>query len=179
MPLLRRWPTLAALLAAVLVWFGNSGDTAGAVEGLGAAVLLLPLEYVILNQLGRRAASWPVLGGIVVAVFVVELLDVLPLQTAVLAAALVLLIAGGITGTPNGRKTFSVQAAGMVLFGALALIGLAVDPGVGKYVVAAGWLLHGAWDVVHWRRNSVVSRSYAEACGILDISVGLLLVFVL
>jgi hypothetical protein len=54
-------------------------------------------------------------------------------------------------------------------FGALALIGLAVDPELGRYLVAAGWLLHGLWDFVHLHMNKVVARSYAEWCGVIDI----------
>jgi hypothetical protein len=43
--------------------------------------------------------------------------------------------------------------------------------------VAAGWFLHGLWDFVHLRRNAVVSRSYAEWCGVVDILIAVRLVF--
>lgn len=47
-----------------------------------------------------------------------------------------------------------------------------MEPDVGRYVVAAGWFLHGVWDTVHLRLDRVVSRSYAEFCGVFDILVG-------
>jgi hypothetical protein len=175
----RRWPTAVALAAAALIWGGGLGDVAGAVSGLGPVILLLALEYLILNQIGRRAASWPVIGGIVAAVFVIELLDVVDLTTVVVAVALVLLVWGAVRGTPNGRAAFGVQAAGMLGFAALALVGMAVDPDLGRYLVAAGWLLHGIWDFVHLKLGRVVSRTYAEACGVIDVAVAAMLLFLL
>jgi hypothetical protein len=46
---------------------------------------------------------------------------------------------------------------------------LAVDPELGRWVVAAGWFLHGVWDFVYLRLDKVVARSYAEWRGVLDI----------
>ena len=48
---------------------------------------------------------------------------------------------------------------------------LAADPELGRYLVAAGWLLHGIWDFAHLRLNKVVARSYALWCGILDVGI--------
>lgn len=36
-------------------------------------------------------------------------------------------------------------------------------------VIAAGWAAHGMWDLWHLRRDQVVSRSYAQWCGVFDI----------
>ncbi|MFD0685245.1 hypothetical protein [Actinomadura fibrosa] len=175
--LLRRWPTAVALAAAALIWSGGMEDLADTVSGLGEAVLLLPLEYLILDRIGRRGASWPVVGAMVAVVVAVDLLDAVPLSGVVVAMALVLLVWGAVGGTPNGRGSFRLQAAGMLGFGAIALVALAVDPDVGRYLVAAGWLLHGAWDAVHLKLDKVVSRSYAEACGVVDVAVGAMLLF--
>jgi hypothetical protein len=60
--------------------------------------------------------------------------------------------------------------------GLLVLDGLAVDPDVGRYVVAAAWLLHGVWDLVYFRLDTVVARSYAEFCGVVDVLVAAALV---
>jgi hypothetical protein len=57
----------------------------------------------------------------------------------------------------------------MLGFGALALAAMAVDPDVGRYLVAAAWLLHGVWDLVYFRLDTVVARSYAEFCGVVDV----------
>jgi hypothetical protein len=69
-----------------------------------------------------------------------------------------------------------VQALGMVGFGALALVALSVDPDLGRYLVAAGWFLHGIWDFVHLWLDKVVARSYAEWC-VIDVLVAAQLVF--
>ncbi|MGC4959621.1 hypothetical protein ACLQ2P_41035 [Actinomadura citrea] len=177
--LLRRWPTAVALAAAALIVGGGLGDLDEAVSGFGELMLLLPLEYLILDRIGRRGASWPVVGSLVVAIVAIDILDVVPLSAVIVAAALVLLVWGVVAGTPDGRAIFGAQAAGMLGFGAIALVGLAVDPDLGRYLVAAGWLLHGVWDVVHLKLDKVVSRSYAEACGVVDMAVAAMLVFLL
>ena len=64
---------------------------------------------------------------------------------------------------------FRTQALGMVGFGAIVLVGLAVDPDLGRYIVAAGWFGHGLWDVAQLRSDTVVSRSFAEWCAVIDI----------
>jgi Ni/Fe-hydrogenase subunit HybB-like protein len=66
-------------------------------------------------------------------------------------------------------RRFRVQTLGMLRFGALALAGLAVDPDVGRYLVAAGFFLHGVWDFVYFRLDRVVARSHAEWCCVLDV----------
>lgn len=177
--LMRRWPTAVALASAALILGGGLGDLDEAVSGFGELVLLLPLEYLILDRIGRRGASWPVVGALVVAIVAIDMLDVVPLSAVIAATALVLLVWGAVAGTPDGRATFGAQAAGMLGFGAIALAGLAVDPDLGRYLVAAGWLLHGVWDAVHLKLDKVVSRSYAEACGVVDVAVAAMLVFLL
>ncbi|WP_141579023.1 hypothetical protein [Actinomadura sp. WMMA1423] len=176
---LRRWPTAVALAAAALMLGGGLGDVDEAVSGFGEALLLLPLEYLIVNRIGRRAASWPVVGCMVVVTLAVGMLDVVPLSAVFVAAALVLLVWGAVAGAPDGRGAFGVQAAGMLAFGAVALTALAVDPDLGRCLVAAGWFLHGVWDAVHLKLDKAVSRSYAEACGVIDILVAAMLVFLL
>ncbi|MEV0663321.1 hypothetical protein ACIBI3_07155 [Actinomadura luteofluorescens] len=177
--LVRRWPTAVALAAAALIFGGGLGDLDEAVSGFGELMLLLALEYLILDRIGRRGASWPVIGAMVVAMLAIGMLDVVPLSAVIVAAALVLLVWGAIAGTPNGRAVFGAQAAGMLGFGAIAFASLAVDPDLGRYLVAAGWFLHGVWDAVHLKLGKVVSRSYAEACGVVDVAVAAMLVFLL
>ncbi|GAB2987579.1 hypothetical protein [Saccharothrix stipae] len=60
------------------------------------------------------------------------------------------------------------QLAGVVVFGAVAAVALLVDPDVGRYVVAAGWLAHAAWDLVHFRAKLVVPTWYALGCVVVD-----------
>ncbi|MGW9592894.1 hypothetical protein ACWHLZ_21565 [Streptomyces chartreusis] len=69
------------------------------------------------------------------------------------------------------------QAGGAVLFCGLALAGLAVDADLGRCLVAAGWFLHGVWDFVHLWRDKVLSRTFAEWCGVIDVLVAAQLLF--
>jgi hypothetical protein len=67
----------------------------------------------------------------------------------------------------------------MLGFGAIALSAIFVDTDLGGYLVAAGLIGHAAWDAVHYVRNSVVARSYAEYCAVLDLLVGATILFIL
>ncbi|MEU4579690.1 hypothetical protein [Nonomuraea sp. NPDC023979] len=94
-----------------------------------------------------------------------------------LALALVALFWGVIDKRVRRSPEFRLQAAGMILFGAMAFTGLALAPEVGRYVIADGWLLHGICDFVHLQRGKVVARSDAEWCGVLDALIAFELVF--
>jgi hypothetical protein len=172
----RRWPTGVAV-AFSLIGLAGAGDLAGTVGSYGEVLFVLPLIYLIVNQSGRPGASWPVLGVLVSAMLALQALDVVSPLLVMVSAALVLLVWGVVGGTPHGHATFGVQAAGMLAFGAVAAVGLALDPDIGVYIVAAGWLLHGVWDFVHLKFDRVVSRTYAEWCGVYDILVAAELLF--
>ncbi|NUP24558.1 MAG: hypothetical protein HOZ81_52610 [Streptomyces sp.] len=168
----RRWPTaLAVAVVALNVIASGSQDVADAVGGFGETLPLLPLIYLVVNQIGKPQATWPVLGAGMVAVFVLPFQDVIAPSTVLVALALALLAWGAVRGTPHGRATFGLQAMGALLFCGLALAGLAVDPDLGRYLVAAGWFFHGVWDFVHLRLDKVVSRTFAEWCGVIDVCV--------
>jgi hypothetical protein len=174
----RRWPTLLA----VAVWVLNlvasgSQDVTDAVDGFGEVLPLLPLTYVVVHQLGTPRATWPVLGAGLVAIFGLPLQDAVAPSTVLVGLALAVLVWGAVRGTPHGRTGLGIQAAGTLFFAGLALAGLAVDPDLGRWFVAAGWLFHGGWDFVHLRRHAVVSRTFAEWCGVVDVLVGVQLLF--
>ncbi|QOV40271.1 hypothetical protein IM697_18805 [Streptomyces ferrugineus] len=176
--LTRRWPTALAVVVCVfnMATYGSE-DLAGAVGGMGETLPLLPLIYLMVNQLGRPRYTWPVLGAGLVAVFGLGAQDAVAPSTVLVAFAATLLAWGTVRGTPNGRATFGAQAVGAVLFCGLALAGLAVDPDLGRYLVAAGWFCHGVWDFVHLRLDKVVSRTFAEFCGLIDVFVAVQLLF--
>lgn len=94
-------------------------------------------------------------------------------------AILALASAIGVVGLRHrpGRRELLIQIGGLVLFGGLALVGLTVAPDSARYVLAAAWFAHGVWNLVHLRRDAVVSRSYAEWCGVLDILIAAELLF--
>jgi hypothetical protein len=164
----RRWPLFLGVAAGVDVFVDGAGD---AYAGYGEVLPYLALLYVVLAVLRRRGASWPVLAVILLPIIGLRFQD--QVEPAVVALALGLAVA--VWGVAHGRHRdhdFRLQVAGMAGFAALALAGLAVDPDLGRYLVAAGWLAHGAWDFVHLAKDRVVSRSYAQWCGTLDVMVG-------
>ena len=173
-PVLRRWPTvLAAGLAVANLGGGESDD---AVQALADVLLLLPLLYLIVAAMRRRRASWPVLVVLVAAMIALWAVDVVAPSAVVVAVALLVLVVGAVRGQ-LASGTFRLQAWGMLGFGVVALAGLAVDPDLGRYVVAAGWFGHGIWDLVHLRADKVVSRSYAEWCAVVDVLIAIELAF--
>jgi hypothetical protein len=164
------WPVALALGMAALS-FGGSQSAEG-LAGLSGALMLLPLEYLVVAKLRRRQASWPVLVVLITPFIVLRALDLIAPSTVYTAAvALAVLVWGAVDGRLRRPDPFRVQALGMLGFGAIALAGLAVDPDLGRYLVAAGWFGHGIWDFVHLKLDKVVARSYALWCGILDIGI--------
>lgn len=96
--------------------------------------------------------------------------------------ALVYLIFGAARGKLRRPGVLRLQTAGLLGFGALAVLALFLDPAVGHYVVAAGWFGHAFWDVAHHRDLAqhrsigVVPRWYAEVCFVVDLLIGASLV---
>lgn len=167
-------PALAAGMTALTL---SDESSAEEVTALAEALLLLPLLYLVVAGLGRREASWPVLVILVVPFVALRALDVVAPATAISAVAAIVLVWGAVAGRLHRPGAFRVQALGMIGFGALALAGLVLAPEPAVYAVAAGWFLHGVWDLVHLIRGTVVSRSYALWCGVLDILIAAELLF--
>lgn len=173
--LCRRWPTMLAIGVAATLW---------GVDTVTAAQLLpvLPLLYLVLFVLRRPEASWPALLVSVVALSALEVQDVVEPVLAVTALAGLVVLASAVRpgrpGKPDERGGLAWQIAGYVVFAGAAAVALLVAPEVARWVLAAGWLGHGAWDLVHLRRREVVSPSYAEWCATLDVLVAFQLVFV-
>ncbi|MEV4513130.1 hypothetical protein AB0K00_29670 [Dactylosporangium sp. NPDC049525] len=94
-------------------------------------------------------------------------------------AALGYLVAAHLRGEPAAgsarRPARRRQVAGVALFTAVALAALLLDPAIGQYVLAAGWVGHAAWDWAH-RDGSVVPRWYVDFCLPLDLLVAASLV---
>lgn len=89
------------------------------------------------------------------------------------AAVLVLmpvayLLFGWARGELGETRQLAIQLAGLVVFSALAAEAVMVGGTAGRYVVAAGWLGHAAWDLFHHRTGRVVPRAYAEWCLVVD-----------
>ncbi len=169
----RRWPTALAVAFAVVLLTG--ADVQGNLAQLAA---VLPLEYLLVAKLGRRDLTWPLFAGTFFLTLVVTAIDAVPLSAVLATMALLVLVWGAIDRQLLRPGELQVQALATVGFGTLVLVGLTINPDVGLYVVAATWLLHGVWDVVHIWRDKVVSRGYAEWCAVLDVLIAFGLVFV-
>ena len=159
----RRWPALLAVACSGLMW--------GVDTVTGAHLLvLLPLLYVVVAAIGRPLLVWPALlaGSLLVVV--------LNAQDRVDAATALIVIAAAVGGAGLlrrvGRAEATIQLAGLLVFGGVAVLALHAGPDLARALVAAGWLGHGLWDLVHLRRRAVVPSAYAEWCGVLDVLVG-------
>jgi hypothetical protein len=151
------------------------------VGGLSEALLLFALGYLAAAVIRRRRATW------LVAVVGVGALAALRLQgwvepwVAMIVAAFAFVLWGAARGQLWPPGDLMLETAGMAVFAVIALAAVSVDPGLGLYVVAAGWAGHAAWDFAHLRADRVVSRSFAEWCGVFDLfgAVGILAVAML
>jgi hypothetical protein len=172
--LVHRWPTALGVAVAALAAFDLQGGTE-----LAALTMLMPVVYVGAAALDRRRFAWAVLlAGIAVLTVVPSASQIVP-SVIFLVAALVFLIAGIARGQWRRPGGLPLQTVGMLAFGSTVLVAIYVDPDLGGYLVAIGLLGHAAWDAVHYVRNRVVTRSYAEFCAVLDLLVGAAVLFVL
>ncbi|MGN6753810.1 MAG: hypothetical protein ACTHJJ_14810 [Intrasporangium sp.] len=136
----------------------------------------------LLERLARR---WPTALG--VAATGASLAVVAPIPTSartwlgaacLLAAAVIYLVWGAARGELGERRWRTAQTIGVVGFGAVALAVVVADPAAARYVLAAGWIAHAAWDVVHHHAGRVVPRWYAETCMACDLTVAAVLLTV-
>jgi hypothetical protein len=171
--LLHRWPSALGLAVAVLqLAFGGDRESVAIVVG---AALLCYLGAAALN---RRWVAWAGIPGGTVVVFVSKLTGV-PWWIGIGVVAIALVVVGLVIRAP--RPALTAQTGAMLGYGSLAVTALFLAPRVG--LVLAGLVLaaHGIWDLVHYRRDRVVSRSLAEFCMLLDVPLGvgvILLAFV-
>jgi hypothetical protein len=127
--------------------------------------------------IGALTRRWPAALGVVAAVNSLVLLARFPTPVqvwvsafCVLLAAVIYLTWGTARGDLGDRRLLTAQTAAVLGFGAIALAAVAVDPAAARYVLAAGWLTHATWDIVHHRLGRVVPRWYAETCLVADLT---------
>lgn len=134
---------------------------------------VLPLIYVVLVAIGRRTATWPVLAALTAGYLVLDHYSV-DTFTVTAVLALVLTVVAALSAR---RREAGLQAAAFAAFFAVALLAMYLDRTAGILLIAGGWFGHGLWDLWHLLRDRVVARSFAEACGVLDVlaAIGLLL----
>jgi hypothetical protein len=170
--LIHRWSTVLGIAVAAMTAYDLELD-AGSVSSLAALVVLMALVKDGAAALDRRRAAWVVFLAALAVMIVLLLVDPGSAPSVVLlVAALVLVVVGAVRGQLRRPGGLKLQAAGMLGFGVVAIMALYADPRVGGYLVAFALLGHAAWDAYYYLRDRVVSRSYAEFCGVLDLLVG-------
>ena len=137
-------------------------------QSLADVLPMLAWAYLAAAVLQRRQATWVVALVAVAALVALRLQDWVDPVVAWLVAALALVLWGAVRGQLRRRGALVLETAGMVGFTAIALAAVSVDADLGRYIVAAGWFGHAAWDFAHFRADKVVSRSFAEWCAVFD-----------
>jgi hypothetical protein len=130
------------------------------------------------NWSGALARRWPTALGAIAAVNSLVLLARFPAQVhtwvsawCLLLAAVIYLTWGAVRDEYGHRRLLTAQTAAVLGLGAVAMTAVTVTPDAARYVLAAGWLAHAAWDLVHHRIGRVVPRWYAETCLVADLTV--------
>lgn len=152
----------------------HGGTIAGGTTTLtpATAVGVAALCYLAAAATRTRWVAWlgvPVFSGLAFA----GLLGFLPWWALFVLVGAVLLAVGVVAGA--GRVT-AVQAAAMLGFFGIAVVALYLAPRAGLALAGVVLAAHALWDVQHYRRDVVVSRSMAIFCVGLDVTVGALCV---
>lgn len=175
-----RWPTALAVVAAVaagsvIVLFDREADY------FGPSIAVMAGIYLAAFAIGRPWTAWPafvVLSAVVTALQFGYTHGTLSFDAPV-GMALVLVVLWLWTLARRryaDARTFTVQTAGMVGFGALTLLCAAVEPRWGALLAGVGILGHAGWDAYHFAVDRVVNRPWSEFCGVLDVLVGAALI---
>jgi hypothetical protein len=161
----RHWPVAVGLFGAAFVTiFSPQRDT------ITISLLVALTCYLAAAALEVRWVSWaaiPVASALVVAG---RLADIEPWY--VFAGASVVLVLIGLLRRAS-RTALAAQSLAMVAYGGIAVAALTLGPVAGAVLASLALTAHVVWDVIHYRRNAVVSRSLAEACMFFDVPLGL------
>jgi hypothetical protein len=139
-------------------------------ETVVISLLVALLCYLAAAALGVKWVAWtaiPVASALVVAGALIGIEPWFVLGGVAISLVIVGLVARA------SRTALAAQSLALVAYGGIALIGLALSPAVGAVLASLTLMAHAVWDVIHYRRNAVVSRSLAEACIAFDVLLGL------
>lgn len=174
--LVDRWPSaLGVVLAAAGIVVIAMTDHV--VAYFLPVVVMMAGIYLVTFAIGPPGVVWlagAVFSTVIAALLALDAAKVLPVDPATGMVGVVVL---AWLWTVARRRfadgtTFSVQTAGFVGFGAVSVVGTAVAPRLALLLTGVGFFAHGLWDAYHFRARKVVARSWAEFCGVVDITVG-------
>jgi hypothetical protein len=161
----RHWPIAVGVLGAAFAAIASPDR-----ETVVVSLLVALICYLAAAALGLRWVAWaaiPVASALVVAGALIGIEPWFVLGGVAIALVIVGLVVRA------SRTALAAQSLALVTYGGIALIGLALSPVVGAVLASLTLMAHGVWDVIHYRRNVVVSRSLAEACIAFDVLLGL------
>ncbi|MFI6291349.1 hypothetical protein ACIBEJ_07155 [Nonomuraea sp. NPDC050790] len=167
--LLARWPSAVGLI--ILALTGPDAHVAAMI------IILAALCYLAAAALGSRRSGWivAILASVMVSIAMATPLDATLL---LLAGGPVFLVYGLLRGARVDRRELGIQAAAFAGYSAIALTAMTVSPLLAVHLAALAAIGHGVWDVIHHRRDKVVTRSLTEFCMVLDFGLGVLLLAV-
>ncbi|MCM6775258.1 hypothetical protein NDR87_16740 [Nocardia sp. CDC159] len=114
---------------------------------------------------------WPTLLAILASVlfFADGTSELTPFAALLPIMAIIYLIFGAARRDLTPGRELTLQLTALVAFAGIAALVLALAEPLARPVLAAGWLAHGIWDLIHHRRNRVVPRAWSEWCGVVDV----------
>jgi hypothetical protein len=158
------WPTLAGIILGFFIAIDMSAGSE-----LASVVAASGLVYVGSAALQKPSSAWPLFLGtfaiITAAKFGIATIDP---TWIFLGFGAFFIVYGRLHDVTRPASVLPVQAIAMVGFGIAAAVALVIEGRAGAYLVAIGLFGHAAWDVRHHRANTVVVRSMAEFCCVLD-----------
>ena len=160
--LARRWPSALALLMAAATW--DSSPRAS----MAQALLLFAVGYLVAAAVNRPRLTWLLAVGVVAALAMLRLQHWVDPFWVLLVAGLAVL-GGALLRRRAGAGQVLLEGGGLAFFAVVGMVALAVEPEVGRIILGVGWIAHAGWDFAHWWVNRVVSRSFAEWCGVFDL----------
>ncbi|MFE3448734.1 hypothetical protein ACFXJ8_07330 [Nonomuraea sp. NPDC059194] len=170
--LLARWPSVLGLLALI------ANIASGADPHVTAMIIMLAaMCYLAAAAVGSRRSVWVMVVVASVAVVLARLTGLDPTATLLVMGA-GFAIFGFLRGTGVDRREVGVQVLGFVGFSAIALTAMMSSPALAVYLAAVAAIGHAIWDVIHFVRDKVVSRSLTEACFVLDLGLGVALLLI-
>jgi hypothetical protein len=170
--LMHRWPTALGIAVAA----GSALDLETGLE-FAALTVLMAVIYLGAAVFDRPWTAWVVLFAGLPLAFVLPSTSWTDRSMILVVVGAVFAIVGVARGLLVKPVGLPLQTVGMLAFGSAILVALYVDPDLGGKLVGITILGHGAWDAYHYLRNTVVQRSYAEFCAVVDLLLGAAILF--
>lgn len=165
-----RWPAVLGLLA-LLINVVNGADP----HVTAMIIVIASVCYLAASAIGTGWSGWAMVAVASVAVVSARLLG-LDVTVTLLVLGVGFVVLGLLRGRGVDRREFGAQALAFVGFSALAITAMMADPILALYLAALAAIGHAAWDTVYSARGTVVPKSLAEACFLLDLGLGIALI---